>query len=453
MSIDVSRREFVKLSAIGAMSLGIGREAAGQDAAPAATQPVRTNPGMFEVPFEKKDPRIGMIGMGARGSGLLNNLLAADAKIVAVCDLLMEKTDAASATIEKSGQKAPAAYNGAEHAFEQLVKRDDIDLVIAATPWRWHVEMAVAAMQAGKHAAVEVPAAISIEDCWRMVDVSEQTRRHCIMLENCCYGYNETLVLRMCRAGLLGEILYGEGAYLHDIRAELFNTFGNGLWRRAEHTERNGNLYPTHGLGPVANYLGIQRGDRFAYMVSMSTPERGLSLYRQQHLADTDPRWAERYVTGDLNTSLIKTAKGMTITVKHDVSNPHPYDRINVVGGTKGVFADYPPRLYLDGQPGTEDWTNLDAFKNYAHPLWKNNGEIARKLGGHGGMDYIELYRLLQCFREGLPPDMDVYDAAAWSAVGPLSVASVARGSAPVEIPDFTRGGWQQRPDTPIATM
>lgn len=442
---DFSRRDFVKLGAIGAAGLSLASGASGQS--------VRLNPGMFEVPFEKKNPRIGLIGLGARGSSLLRNLLAADAQMVAVCDILKEKADAASAAIQKAGQKAPALYTAGEHAYEDLVRRTDIDLVIIATPWRWHVEQAVAAMTNGKHVTVEVPAATTLEDCWRLVDVSEQTRRHCMMMENCCYGYNETLILRMCRAGLLGDLLYGEGAYLHDIREELFATTGNGLWRRTEHTERDGNLYPTHGLGPVANYMGIQRGDSFAYIVSMSSPQRGLDLYRQQHLADTDPRWIERYVTGDMNTSLIKTAKGLTITVKHDVSNPHPYDRINVVGGTKGVFMDYPARLYLDGQPGAEEWGTIDSHKDFEHPLWKQNGELARKLGGHGGMDYLMLYRLLQCMREGLAPDMDVYDAALWSSVGPLSVSSVSRGSAPVEFPDFTRGSWQKRPDSAIATM
>ncbi len=230
------------------------------------------------------------------------------------------------------------------------MSRDDLDLVIIATPWNWHVEMAVAAMKHGKHAAVEVPAATTIEDCWKLVNTSEETRRHCMMLENCCYGYNETLILRLIHEGLFGDLLYGEGAYLHDLREELFSDKGEGLWRRTFHTELNGNLYPTHGLGPVANYMGIQRGDRFDYIVSVSTPQRGLDLYRQAHVPESDPRWAESYVCGDMNTSIIKTAKGLSITLKHDTSNPHPYDRINMIAGTKGAFADYPPRIYFDGQ-------------------------------------------------------------------------------------------------------
>jgi hypothetical protein len=301
--------------------------------------------------------------------------------------------------------------------------------------------------------AIEVPGVTTLEDCWKIVHTSEETRKHCMMLENCCYGANETLILRMIHGGEFGELLYGEGAYLHDLRNELFSDAGEGLWRRTEHTLRNGNLYPTHGLGPVANYMGIQRGDRFSHIVSMSSPQRGLDLYRKEHLKQGDPRWAERYVTGDMNTSLIKTAKGLTITVKHATSIPQVYDRINLIAGTKGLFQDYPPRIYLDGASKEEEWGSIDAWSRYQHPLWKREGEIAAKIGGHGGMDYIMLYRLLQCCREGLAPDIDVYDAATWSAVAPLSVASVAHGSAPAEFPDFTGGKWRERAISAIGTQ
>ena len=408
---------------------------------------------MIGVPFEARNPRIGIIGVGGRGTSLLENLLAADAQIHAICDIVREKAEHAQGMVTKAGQSAPELYTDGDHAFESLVARDDLDLVIAATPWNWHVEMAVAAMKHGKHAAVEVPAAQTIEDCWKLVDTSEETRRHCMMLENCCYGYNETLILRMTHAGLFGDLLYGEGAYIHDLREEMFSNKGEGLWRRAFHTTGNGNLYPTHGLGPVANYMGIQRGDRFDYMVSMATPQRGLELYRKDHFEASDPKWKEKYIDGDMNTSLIKTANGLTITLKHDTSNPHPYTRINMIAGTKGVFEDYPPRIYFDGQKGGEAWASIDEFKEHQHPLWKREGEIAQKLGGHGGMDYIMIYRLLECMKEGLAPDFDVYDAAAWSAPGPLSKASVAAGSAPMKFPDFTRERWKERTASQIATQ
>ena len=442
-----SRRDFLRIGAAGALAAGmlpLSAEEAGDDA------PTAHAGTMINVPFEKSTPRVGLIGAGGRGTNLLENLLGADAKVLALCDIVPEKAQHAQSLVTKAGQNSPQLYTEGEHASEKLVARDDLDLVIIATPWNWHVDMAVSAMKHGKHAATEVPAATSIEDCWRLVDTSEQTRRHCMMLENCCYGANETTVLRMTQAGLFGDLLYGEGAYVHDLREELFSNKGEGLWRRDFHTRFNGNLYPTHGLGPVANYMRINRGDRFDYMVSMSTPQRGLDAFRQANCSDTDPRWAERYVTGDLNTSLIKTAHGLNITLKHDTSNPHPYDRLNVIGGTKGVFVDYPPRIYFDGS-GKEEWGSLDQYKQYQHPLWVKEGEIAKKLGGHGGMDFIMLYRLLECMREGLCPDMDVYDAATWSSPGPLSVASVANGSAPQKFPDFTRGKWKEREASQIA--
>jgi len=442
---DVSRRNFLRMGGAGALSLGLSPLEAETPAPQGAT--------MIDVPFERSQARIGLIGTGGRGTSLLENLLAADAPVHALCDIVPEKAQHAQSLVVKAGQPSPTLYTAGYHDFENLVARDDLDFVIIATPWDWHVEMAVAAMKHGKHAATEVPAAYTIEDCWRLVDTSEQMRRHCMMLENCCYGYNETLILRMIHEGLFGDLLYGEGAYIHDLRDELFSDKGEGLWRRTAHTERDGNLYPTHGLGPVANYMGIQRGDRFDYIVSVSTMQRGLDEYRKAHLAQSDPRWAERYINGDMNTSIIKTANGRTITVKHDVVNPHPYDRINIVAGTKGKFADYPPRIYFDGQAGGEEWGSIDAYKDHQHPLWKREGEIAQKLGGHGGMDYLMLYRLLQCLREGLVPDMDVYDAAAWSAPGPLSRASLAQGSAPQPFPDFTRGHWRDRSVSQIATQ
>ncbi|MFL6306703.1 MAG: Gfo/Idh/MocA family protein [Candidatus Sulfotelmatobacter sp.] len=442
----LSRRSFLQAGAASAIALGLSpmNATAHTPAAHSQAKP------MMDVPFEAKEPRIAIIGVGGRGTSLLENLLAANGQVRAICDVVPDKAKHAQQLIEKAGQLSPTLYTESDHAYEQLVARDDLDLVIIATPWLWHVPMAVAGMQRGKHVAVEVPAATTIDDCWQLVTTSEATRRHCIMLENCCYGYNETLILRMVHAGQLGDLLYGEGAYLHDLREELFSNKGEGLWRRTVHTERNGNLYPTHGLGPVANYMSINRGDRFDHLVSMSTPQRGLDVYRRAHLEKGDPRWAERYITGDMNTSLIKTVNGLTITLKHDVSNPRPYDRINTIAGTKGIFTDYPPRIYLDGQKGEEAWTTLDAYKQYEHPLWRQEGDVARKAGGHGGMDFIMLFRLVDCMRKGLPPDMDVYDAASWSAPGPLSLASLSAGSAPAKFPDFTRGHWHDRAGSSI---
>lgn len=440
-----TRRRFVQMGTAIAVSASVSDLAFAEESAGART--------MIDVPFEKRNPRVAMIGIGGRGTSLLRNLIAADAQVVGLCDIVKEKAEHGAAMVAASGQKKPEVYTKGPHDFETMLGRKDIDLVLVATPWSWHAEQAIFAMKHGKDVAIEVPGVTTLSDCWKIVRTSEETRKHCMILENCCYGYNETLILRMVHGGEFGDLLYGEGAYIHDLRDELFSNAGEGLWRRKEHTERNGNLYPSHGLGPVANYMGIQRGDRFGQLVSMSSPQMGLDLYRKQHLQPGDPRWSERYVTGDMNTSLIKTAKGLTITVKNAVSTPHPYSRINLIAGTKGLFEDYPPRIYIEGKDKDDKWGSLDAWKQYTHPLWKKEGEIAKKVGGHGGMDYIMLYRLLQCVREGLPPDIDVYDAATWSAISPLSVTSVSRGSAPVEFPDFTRGKWKQRGISAIATQ
>ncbi len=397
--------------------------------------------------FEAKDVvRIGVIGVGGRGNSLIDNFSPIpEARITALCDVIQQKTVAAQARLVKNGKPSPELYYSGDHAFEKMVTRDDIDLVVIATPWIWHVPMAVAAMKAAKHAAVEVPAARTLEDCWLLVDTSEKTRRHCIQLENCCYGETELMALAMARAGLFGELTHAACAYNHDLRSVLFSNEGEGLWRRLENEQRNGNLYPTHGLGPVAHYMDVNRGDRFDYLVSMSSPSAGLQAYRKERFAPGDPQQKETYRNGDCNISLIKTVKGRLIELEHNVAEPQPYDRINLIAGTKGIFRDYPPRIYIDGAP-SEEFGPLDPYKEkFTHPLWKRVGDLAKQLGGHGGMDFVMAYRLIQCMKLGLDPDIDVYDAAAWSAPGPLSEQSVAKGSVPMKFPDFTRGAWERR--------
>src|SRR6185436_15367410 len=239
-----------------------------------------------------------------------------------VCDVVKEKCTRAAQMIENAGQKTPGIYAKGERDFERLVARDDLDFIYIATPWEWHVPQVLAALSAGKHAGTEVPAAYTVEDCWKLVETSERTRRHCMLMENCCYDYDELLVLNIIRAGLLGEVVHGEGAYNHDLRQILFETKDEGLWRRAHHTLRDSNLYPTHGLGPVANYMNINRGDKFEYMVAMSSGSWGLQEYRKTNLAADDPRQQEIYKCGDYNTTLIKTNKGRSLLVQHNVSTP-----------------------------------------------------------------------------------------------------------------------------------
>lgn len=399
---------------------------------------------MIGVPFEAKEHvRLGIIGVGGRGTSLLGELLAVENVVVkAICDLVPTKVEHAQKMVTDAKQAKPAGFGKSDWDFKNL-NQLDLDIVYVATPWNWHVPMAVDAMKSGKHVAVEVPAATTIEECWDLVNTSESTRKHCVILENCCYGANEMMVLEMVRDGFFGEITHGEAAYLHDLRGIVTANEGEGLWRRFPHVKRNGNLYPTHGLGPVAHYMNIHRGDRFDYMVSVSSREASLSAYVKANFPDGDPKRSEKYVCGDMNTSIIKTVKGRSILLQHDVVNPRPYSRLNMIEGTKGIFADYPPRVFTDGQKD-EDWQKIDAFREkYEHPLWKTTGELARKMGGHGGMDYVMNYRLMDCVKRGLAPDIDVYDAAAWSAPTPLSERSVAESGTSQKFPDFTRGQWQ----------
>lgn len=440
MSLTSTRRNLL-------WAFGVGLTASATSSAMSGQPSQRQTSSMMGMAFEPREKvRMGLIGAGERGNSMLKTFLATDGvQVTAICDTVHDHAAQAQKTVQKSGLPEATLYTDGEHAFEDLVKRDDVDVVYIATPWDWHVPVAVAAMSNGKHALVEVPAATTIEDCWKLVDTSERTRRHCIMCENCCYGENELMVLSMVRAGVFGDLLHGEGAYIHDLRRILNEDRSEGLWRRFPHTQRNGNLYPTHGLGPVANYMSIQRGDRFDYLVSMSSPERGLDVWRAANVPKDSPKWKEKYICGDMNTSLIKTANGLTIMLQHDVVNPRPYDRINLISGTKGVFRDYPARVYMD-DPQKEEFTSIDKYKEtYTHPFWRENGERAKNEGDHGGMDFVMALRLVDCMRRGLAPDMDVYDAATWSAPGPLSVASVAQGSAPQQFPDFTRGRWQEK--------
>ena len=294
------------------------------------------------------------------------------------------------------------------------------------------------------------PAALTIEDCWKLVETAEKCKKHCVMMENCNYGQWEMMLLNMVKQGVLGDILHGEGGYLHDLRDIKFSSEGEGLWRRKYSETRNCNLYPTHGLGPIGQCMDINRGDRYDYLVSMSSPSKGLQNWAQEHFPPGSEVRSEKYALGDINTCLIKTAKGRTIYLKHDTNLPRPYSRINTVQGTKGIFEDYPPRCHVEGISQPHTWDPGDKFlAEYEHPLWKQSKDKGSE-AAHGSMDYLESFRLIECLRQGLPTDMNVYDAASLSAVIELSRKSVANHSQPVEFPDFTRGKWKTWPSLEI---
>ncbi|WP_315975868.1 Gfo/Idh/MocA family protein [Parapedobacter soli] len=367
--------------------------------------------------------------------------------IQAICDVRPEKAAAAKGRIKSPGHGATLYTDGPE-SWKAVCDRDDIDLIYIATPWKLHAPIARYAMEHGKHVAVEIPAATTVADCWSLVETSEKTKKHCVMLENCCYGFFELLTLNMARQGFFGELIHGEGAYIHDILDSLVEPEKRfGYWRLEENTHRNGNLYPTHGLGPICQAMGINRGDRLAYMTSMASDDFMLAELVEKS-AGTNPSLREHIgpmVRGNMNTSTIRTAKGRTIMLQHDVSSPRPYSRIHLLSGTAGTARQYP----LPGRiaTGHEDWLNDDEFatleERYTPPIVKRIGELAKKVGGHGGKDFLMDWRLIDCLRNGLPMDMDVYDAAAWSVIGPLSEWSAANRSASIDIPDFTNGAWE----------
>jgi hypothetical protein len=433
-----NRRTFLQAAGalVGASLAASGRVAAQQG--PAA----KTSPGFAAPPIP--DVRIGFVGVGGQGTAHVRNMLRVPgARITAVCDIAPDRVALVQKLVGAAGQKEPVGYSRGPRDFERLCDTEELDLVFTATPWEWHVPVCIAAMKSGKHAATEVPAAMTLEECWELVEHAEKHRKHCVMMENCNYDRPEMMVFNMVRKGLFGEILHAEGGYLHDLRSIKFSNRGEGLWRRAWASKLNANLYPTHGLGPVANCLDINRGDRFEYLVSMSGPSRGLQQWARDHFPPDAPQRAEKFVLGDVNVSLIRTARGKTIYVSHDTNLPRPYSRIHMVQGTKGIFQGYPNRVYVEGRSPEHRWEEAQSYlAEYDHPLWVELTKSAEG-AGHGGMDYIEDYRLIKCLREGLPTDMNVYDAAALSAVVQLSERSNARRSAAVDFPDFTRGRWQ----------
>jgi hypothetical protein len=446
---QLGRRDFLREGALKAGSVVGGLNAiTSLGCAPSRppAQPVPQAGFLAVAPIE--EVRIGFVGVGGMGTVHVENLVdIPGARIAAVCDIRPEHAERASGIITANGHPPPTLYTRGERDFERMCAEEELDLVYNATPWEWHVPIALAAMRNGKNTASEVPFAMRIDDCWALVETAEAERRHCVMMENCNYDRPEMLAFHLVRRGLLGEVLHAECGYLHDLREIKFSGTGEGLWRREWSKRVNANLYPTHGLGPVANCMDINRGDRFQTIVSMSSPSRGLQEWARTQYPEGHPKRSETYVLGDVNTSMIRTALGKTIYVSHDTNLPRPYSRIHMVQGTHGIVQGYPNRVYVEGTSDPHRWDDMtEWYEQYDHPMWTAIRERSDEFGGHGGMDFLEDWRLIRCLREGLPTDMNVYDAAALSAVVELSQRSVAGGSAPVEFPDFTRGRWESNP-------
>ncbi len=450
MSGKLTRRELLRGGAgVAVLSLG--------SSAPAQTKPSAS---------DAKKVRVGMVGVGQRGTTHLRTLLTMEGvEINALADITPGNLAHAQSLVKERQGKRPEGYGDGPEHFRRLVLREDIDAVVGATPPEWHAPIAVAAMRAKKYAATEVPAALSLEQCWELVNTSETTGIPCMMLENVCNFRDMLMVLNMVRKGLLGELIHCQAGYQHDCRALGFDENGNfssgkfvpseggphyQLWATIYSARRNGNLYPTHPIGPIAQYMNINRGDRFSHLVSMSSKSRGLNLWIKSKFGPDHPNAQLAYAQGDINTTLIRTENGCTVTLYYDIQSPRPYDLIFRVQGTEGIYLMTRDSIYVEGEGKPDTWETIEDYRQkFEHPLWNKFAGVAEKFG-HGGSDYITLYQFIKAVRERTQPQQDVYDAATWSAIIPLSESSVARGSAPMDFPDFTRGKWNSRPPVAI---
>ncbi len=405
-----------------------------------------------------REIKVGFVGIGGRGTSAVNRIAQIPGvKIAALCDRNPERVQINLDNLAKKKYRSvPKAYVGDE-AYKQLCDFGDCDIVYCATPWHLHQPVALRALNGGKIALVEVTSALTVEECWELVEASEKYQIPCMQLENCVYGEIELLELHLARLGKFGVINHVEGAYIHDLRAIIPST-GNKynsewVWRYGENMKYKGNRYPTHGLVPLCQTLGINRGDRFDYLVSLENGPHNVNYeaFKKDFLKDDDPRRKDPPAEmGDMNTTLIKTVNGKSIMVQHDVSSPRPYSRINLISGTKGIVRDYPFQCAFEDECFDQkahawfsDEKAAEVRAKYMHPMWRDVSEMAKKVGGHGGMDFIMDLRWAFCLQNGLPLDMDVYDLAATSCLCELTETSVRNGSKPISIPDFTRGNWK----------
>jgi predicted dehydrogenase len=392
--------------------------------------------------------RVGIVGLGMRGPGAVERLSVIEGvEIKALCDKYPDRAAKANNILIKAGLPKAKEYSG-EEGWKAMCESNELDLVYNCTPWHLHAPVSIYAMKNGKHAASEVNAGKTIDECWQLVETSEKTKKHMMMLENCCYDFFELLTLNMARQGLFGELVHAEGAYIHDLSKDyLFNKNAYAdMWRLKENIGQNGSLYPTHGLGPISQCMNINRGDKFDHLVSMSTNDFTLNNMAKDMAAKDDffKEYVDKPYRGNMNTTLIRTNKGKSIMVQHDVSSLRPYSRIHLVSGTKGAAQKWPgPERIAFGHSWIKKEELDELYKKYSPPIVKHIGDIAKEVGGHGGMDFIMDWRLIDCLRNGLPLDQDVYDAAAWSSIFHLSQQSVKAKSKTVTVPDFTRGAWK----------
>ncbi|MEE2877050.1 MAG: Gfo/Idh/MocA family oxidoreductase [Candidatus Neomarinimicrobiota bacterium] len=442
MKNQVDRRQFVKKAAISGIALA---------ASPSLLRGKR---------FPTERVKIGVIGTGLRGQWHIKLALRRnDVDIPAICDIDDRMLGMAITQFEDADRPLPKVYSGGEKDYLNLLKRENLDGVIIATPWRWHSPMSIAAMESGKHVGVEVPAGLTVEECWDLVRSSEKTGKFCMILENVCYRQDVMAVLNMVRQGLFGELLHCQGGYQHDLRHVKFNDgegpYGGGVkfgkkgfseakWRTQHSVDRNGDLYPTHGVGPLYNMLNINRGNRFVHLTSTATQSRGLHNYIIDQAGPDHPNAAVEFALGDIVTTVIKCANGQTVMLSHDTNSPRPYSLNFRVQGTRGLWMKDNNSIYIEGiSPEDHKWESDELYlKKYDHPVWKRFDSDAEG-AGHGGMDFFIVRAFLESIKRGVSPPLDVYDAVSMSVISPLSEQSIANGSAPMKFPDFTKGKWK----------
>ena len=442
-----NRRAFIKKSALAGLSLSL------------------LNP--VELFAEKKDKiRLAFIGVGARGTSHVKLALERnDVEVTALCDIDQLVLNRASDMVSKAGGKTPALFSQGDYAYRELLKLKNVDAVIISTPWLWHTPMAVDAMNAGVAVGLEVAGATDIKECWDLVETQEKTGTPFMILENVIYRRDVMAIFNMVKKGMFGELIHLEGGYQHDLRAVKFNDgkqlYGGGVefgekgmsearWRTQHSINRNGELYPTHGLGPIHMMTDINRGNRYAYLTSTSSKSRGLHDYIINHPkgGEDHPNADIEFKLGDIVTTVIKTVNGETITLNHDTSLPRPYSLGFRVQGTKGLWMDLNNSLHIEGVSPAHQWESDEKYmKEYDHKLWKKY-EAQAAGAGHGGMDFFVINAFIEALKRDAPMPLDVYDCATWSAVTCLSEESIAQGSAPVPFPDFTKGKWiKRKPD------
>lgn len=459
---NLNRRNFIKKTSLSSAAIFSAPSLSGLDYKERNTQSHYM--GDFVAP-KIDNIRAAFIGVGARGTGHAKQIASINGtEIAAICDLYKDLAERSKKNCIEIGKgerhKNIKLYHGSENEWKIMLDEVQPDIVFISTNWNAHAPMAVESMKKNAHAFVEVPIATTIEDMWKIIDTSEKTKKHCMMMENVNYGRDELMFLNMCRKGLIGDFLHAEASYIHSLRFQMDEQErGTGSWRTYHYASGKGNLYPTHGLGPVAQYMNLSRSDdNFRSLVSYSSPALGRKLYASNKYPK-DHKWNKlNFNNGDINTSIIKTNLGRTIMVQWDETSPRPYSRHNLIQGTLGTLAGFPTRVAFDNETIIKNkisdesvdyhsWIkgkDLDKlYEKYDHPLYIRLGNLAKKMGGHGGMDFIMRYRIIECLRKGLPLDQNVYEGCFWSAVGPLSGNSVQEAGSPQKFPDFTRGNWK----------